>query len=132
MTIDDFLKTLKKTEWRIKKGNQWYELRVAESVGDLPFVDQDGELFGVKNAKINFYVFKAGSDEIADWIQGHLKKLYDWGKWNELPEDEIYVHWGDTYAEFFIQDLLNYEEFLVLSQGGNKQEKWYSDPNVVY
>ena len=130
LTAGEFLKSLKEIWWRIKKDNQWYELRVAKSIYDLPFVDQNGELFGVKNAKINFYVFKSGSEEIPDWVQDYLKELYVVCNWDNLPDDEIEPTFCASYADVFIQGLLGREEYLVLTPEGNKPEKW--DPNTVY
>ncbi len=132
LTADEFLKSLNEIWWRIKKDNQWYELRVAKSIYDLPFVDQDGELFGVRNAKINFYVFKAGSNEVTNWVHDSLKKAYLLYKWNELPPGETEVSWCVTYPEAFILYLLNYEKVLVLTPDGHKVEDWCSDPNAVY
>ena len=132
LTADDFFKSLKTTLWRIKNDNQWYELRVAETLKDPLFVDKDGELFGVKNAKINFYVFKSGTNETSDWSQNCLKKAYLWYRWYELPPDETEVNWDVTYPEGFILYLLNYEKVLVFTPEGHKVKDWCSDPNAVY
>ena len=132
LTAEDFLKSLKEIWWRIKKDNQWYELRVAKSIYDLPFVDQDGELFGVKNAKINFFVFKTDTDEIADWSQDILKREYLSLNLAKLPDNEVEVTFGITYAKNFILDILHHGDYLVLTSDGHKVEDWCSDPNAVY
>ena len=130
MTPDDFLKSLAAVSYRIKRNNRWYEIRVREGNYDEPFVDKDGELFGVKNAKINFYVFNSGADIVADWAPALLNEIYTRSNWAELPEDKVEVSWEVSYARGFVEFLLNKGGFAVFYANGNKVKKF--DPNAIY
>ena len=135
LKAERFLQNLTIPVYRIKKDNQWYEVRVSEevvhSVADILFIDKDGVLFGVKNAKIDFYVFKENSDEVADWASGILKNMYTQTKWSELPDDTNLVGSPNvTYCDAFIQYLLSVENLLVLNMNGYKMKKW--DPHTIY
>ena len=130
LTVDKFLSSLSIIIWRIKWNNQWYELRVANDICDKPFVDKEGVLFGVKNAKINYYVFKADTNEVADWLPSILKDIYTECKYYELPDDEVNVSWHCPYALDFIQNLLNKKGFLIFTRYGVKEKKW--DPDTIF
>lgn len=126
MTTAKFLKSLKTVAWRIKKDNQWYELRVANSELDWPFIDKEGELFGLKNSKINFFIFKAGTDEPADWAPEYL--------YNNLARDTISQKdpectvWTQpvsaTMAHYFVHYLLDQGGFVIYDEYGEKEKPW--------
>ncbi len=130
MTAEDFLKSLVTVWGRIKKNNKWYEIRVRNGDYDEPFVDKDGELFGVRNAKVNFYIFNAGTNVVADWAPALLNEIYTGSNWAEKPEDELEVSWEVSYARGFVEFLLNKGGFAVFYANGNKVKKF--DPNAIY
>ena len=130
IAVDTFLKSLSVVGSRIRRNDIWYELRVAHGIDDKPFVDKDGLLFGVKNAKINFYIFKEGTNEIPDWAPKYLKKVYTESKLDRLPENKAEVYHGVTYGEAFEQFLLSFENVQIFTPSGTKIKKW--DPNVVH
>lgn len=132
MTEEDFLKILKTTLARVKYNNNWYEIRVAKGYFDKPFVDTNGSLFGVKNAKINFYVFKAGSEEIAEWAPSLLKDLYELQDWAKLPDEETDVSFELSYVESFIDYLFDQKGFLIFNRGGEKIKPKKENPNMVF
>ena len=132
VTIKEFLNSLVTTIFRIKRNNQWYEMRVAEGFSDKPFVDTEGSLFGVKNAKINFYVFNAGTNEVAEWAPSFLKDFYEELNLARLPEDEVMVSYELFYSEAFIDNLLTYRDFLIFNQNGVKIKKKKNDPYLAY
>ena len=128
MTTAKFLKSLKTVAWRIKKDNQWYELRVANSELDWPFIDKEGELFGLKNSKINFFIFKAGTNEPADWAPEYL---YDNLAGSVSQEDPACKAWTDpvstTMATFFVHYLLDRGGFVIFNEAGEKVKPWPKD-----
>ena len=128
MTTAKFLKSLKTVAWRIKKDNQWYELRVANSELDWPFIDKEGELFGLKNSKINFFIFKAGTDEPADWAPEYL---YDNLAGSVSQEDPACKAWTDpvstTMAHYFVHYLLDQGGFVIYDEYGEKEKPWPKD-----
>ena len=128
--VTDFLNSLSVVLCRIKKNDQWYELRVAQGAYDKPFVDKEGTLFGVKNAKINFYIFKEGANETADWATGDLKEMYTRYELAQLPEDKVEITWGVPYSIGFTQFLLAVGDFQIFTPNGEKVKKW--DPTVVH
>lgn len=130
LTVEEFLDSLSVVWSRIKRSDQWYELRTAKGLYDRPFVDKDGSLFGVKNAKINFYIFKEGTSVIADWTPKYLKEVYITSKLYQLPEDETEPIWGASYSEAFEQFLLNRDGCQIFRPSGAKVKKW--DPTVVH
>ena len=130
MTVDIFLNSLSIVLSRIKRNNQWFELRVAQSPYDKPFIDKNGSLFGVKNIKINFYIFKEGMNEIADWAPELLKEMYIRYKLSRLPEDEIEPGWGLSYSIFFEQFLLHHNGFQIFRPNGAIVKKW--DPTTIF
>lgn len=130
MTAEFFLNSLVKVMYRIKYNDQWYELRVAESIIDKPFVDRDGKLFGVKNAKINFYVFKEGTTEIADWVPSVLKEIYTRYNYAKLSEDDVEICFGVSYSLDFVHNILAYDEISVYNQNGEEIEEW--SPDMIF
>ena len=130
MTADEFLKSLEKVSYRVKKNGDWYEIRVRKSDYDKPFVDKDGVLFGVKNAKINFYVFDTRTNAVAEWAPNLLNENYTEYNLAELPDDAVEVTWEVSYARGFVEFLLNKGGFAVFCANGNKVKKF--DPNAIY
>ncbi len=130
--IEEFFNTLSVVMFRIKYNKKWYELRVAEGLYDKPFVDREGILFGVKSAKINFYVFESGSNKIAIWASEYLNELYTENNFARLPEDEVEIRWEISYAEAFIDTLLAHRDFLIFNQSGEKIKREKYDPYAVY
>ena len=130
MTAEFFLNSLVKVMYRIKYNDQWYELRVAESIIDKPFVDRDGKLFGVKNAKINFYVFKEGTTEIADWVPSVLKEIYTRYNYAKLSEDDVEICFGVSYSLDFVHNILAYDEISVYNLNGEEIEEW--SPDMIF
>ena len=130
MTAEFFLNSLVKVMYRIKYNDQWYELRVAESIIDKPFVDRDGKLFGVKNAKINFYVFKEGTTEIADWVPSVLKEIYTRYNYAKLSEVDVEICFGVSYSLDFVHNILAYDEISVYNQNGEEIEEW--SPDMIF
>ena len=117
MTVKEFLDSLKRVLWRIKRNNQWYELRVAKSDTDLPFVDKKGELFGLKNSKINFFIFKSGTNEPADWVSGYLYDMLEDDLLQKIPVDPIV--WKDedpTLDLAFVHYLLDRGGFVIFNE----------------
>ena len=125
MTVKEFLDSLKRVLWRIKRNNQWYELRVAKSDTDLPFIDKKGELFGIKNSKINFFVFKAGTNELADWVSGYLYDMLVDDLSQKTPVDPN--EWIDdelTLDLAFVHNLLDRGGFVIFNEAGEKERPW--------
>lgn len=124
MTVDIFLNSLSIVLSRIKRNNQWFELRVAQSPYDKPFIDRDGSLFGVKNIKINFYIFKEGINEIADWAPVLLKEMYTRYKLAQLPDNAVEIFYGVSYCLGFEQFLLYHDGFQIFRPNGAIVKKW--------
>ena len=116
MTTVEFLNSLKKTQWYIKNGDKRYQLRVRESRVDSPFVDKNGELFGIKNARINFFVFEKGTNNPAEWVSKYLHDMYiDYGFENPEAEKEL----DETGCQFDFDLTFCYAFVLYLLKKGN-------------
>ncbi len=125
MTVAAFLDSLKNTVWRIKKANKWYELRVANTPFDLYYTDEEGVLFGIKKAKINFYIFNENTNVVADWAATLLNNFYfgDEGFSNLSKNDVYFSPFGVTLDCLFIEYLLNEGDFEIFDSNGNKVKK---------
>ena len=125
MTVKEFLDSLKRVLWRIKRNNQWYELRVAKSDTDLPFIDKKGELFGLKNSKINFFIFKSGTNEPADWVSGYLYDMLEDDLLQKIPVDpNVWKDEDPTLALAFVHYLLDRGGFVIFNEAGEKVKPW--------
>lgn len=128
MTTAKFLKSLKTVVWRIKKDNQWYELRIANSEFDWPFIDKEGELFGLKNSKINFFIFKAGTNEPADWAPEYLYNMLAGSVSQKDPECAVWTQpVSATMADYFVHYLLDQGGFVIYDEDGEKEKPWPKD-----
>ena len=129
MTVKEFLDSLKRVLWRIKRNNQWYELRVAKSDTDSYFIDKRGELFGFKNFKINFFVFKAGTNEPADWVSEYLQEylhdmLADCFLQDPPLDPTVWYDEDLTLALAFVHYLLDRGGFVIFNEAGEKERPW--------
>ena len=127
MTVAEFLNSLKRVSWFIKRKGKRYELRISEGLTDVIFTDKDGELFGIKNAKIDFYVFEKGTNNPAEWVSKYLHDMYiDYDLKNPETEKELettgYISWDLTLSYAFVLYLLKRENLLITDIDG-VQEK---------
>ena len=136
MTVTEFLNSLKRIEWYIRKGKQRYELRTAEGSTYLPFIDKGGELFGIKNSIIYFYVFEKGTNKPAEWVSKYLHDMYiEYDMQNPETEKsleesrELPFSFELTFDWAFVHYLLKKGGFVIFNKDG-KREKDY--PNRIY
>lgn len=127
MTVAEFLNSLKRVSWFIKRKEKRYELRISEGLTNVIFTDKDGELFGIKNAKIDFYVFEKGTSKPAEWASEYLHDMYvEYDLRNKETEKELettgYISWDLTLSYAFVLYLLKRENLLITDIDG-VQEK---------
>ena len=122
-SVDQFIANLKKVAWRIKFNDKWYELRLKNNSLDQLYKDTKGELFGLPNVQVNFCVFNAGTDELAEWAKPILKDFFARMPEYQDPSD-LFFGGFITYDGGFVQHLLDRGGFAVFSPDGQKQRPW--------
>lgn len=127
--IEEFLQSLNLVIWRIKYHNNWYELRISNRYSDTLFLDKKGELFGIPNSQINFFVFKSGKQEVAEWIKPFMKEFFEPIK-EYISPSELYRQGFMTYDAGFVQYLLTKRGIVITDADGVKEKKW--TPEMIF